>query len=284
MCLRGYEILKFGYHLEILKVIILGIVQGLTEFLPVSSSGHLVLAAEFLNFHEEGVAFEVFVHLGTLLSVLIAFRADVIRMVRAPFQMAFSKNDKKEAKKYLMWDIYIIIGTIPAGVIGLIFKSQIEDAFSSILLVIIMLSVTGVILLLSRYEPRKSEDLSPLKSILIGTAQAFAILPGISRSGSTIVTGLFLGLDRETSAKFSFLLAIPAILGASFIKILDLLSIENNQIPISYLIIGALAAFISGYIAIFWLLKVIKRGKLEWFAFYCFFVVIASSVWYIWFK
>jgi len=268
--------------LEILKVIVLGIVQGLTEFLPVSSSGHLVLAAEFLNFHEEGVAFEVFVHLGTLLSVLIAFRKDVINMVLAPFQIVFSKKENKEAKKYLLWDIYIVIGTIPATIIGLLFKSEIEAAFSSILLVILMLAVTGTILLLSRYEPKKSEDLSPLKSILIGIAQAFAILPGISRSGSTIVTGLFLGLDRETSAKFSFLLAIPAILGASVIKLNDLLSAGNSQIPISYLVIGALAAFVSGYIAIFWLLKVVKRGKLEWFAYYCFFIVIITSIWYIW--
>lgn len=270
--------------MDILKVIILGIVQGLTEFLPVSSSGHLVLAAEFLNFHEEGVAFEVFVHLGTLLSVLIAFRADVFKMILAPFQLIFKKGNSVEAKKYLMWDLYIIIGTIPAAIIGLLFKSQIEEAFSSILLVIIMLAITGTILLISRYEPRKSEDLSPLKSILIGTAQAFAILPGISRSGSTIVTGLFLGLDRETSAKFSFLLAIPAILGASVIKLNDLLSVGGSQIPISYLVIGALAAFASGYMAIFWLLNIVKRGKLEWFAFYCFFVVIISSVWYIWFN
>ena len=106
-------------------MIILGIVQGLTEFLPVSSSGHLVLAAEFLNFHEEGVAFEVFVHLGTLLSVLIAFRKDVYLMMLAPFKVVFKKDDSTETKKYLMWDIYIIIGTIPAAIIGLLFKSQI---------------------------------------------------------------------------------------------------------------------------------------------------------------
>ena len=181
--------------MDIIKVIILGIVQGLTEFLPVSSSGHLVLAAEFLNFHEEGVAFEVFVHLGTLLSVLIAFRKDVLKMILAPFQFFNVKSDNSESKKYLLWDIYIIIGTIPAALIGLLFKSQIESAFSSILLVIIMLAITGAILLSSKYEPRKSEDLSLIKSLFIGIAQAFAILPGISRSGSTIVTGLFLGLD-----------------------------------------------------------------------------------------
>lgn len=266
--------------MEILKVIILGIVQGLTEFLPVSSSGHLVLAAEFLNFHEKGVAFEVFVHLGTLLSVLIAFRKDIVQMALAPFRMLSPGPDKAETKKYFLWDIGILVGTIPAAVIGLLFKSQIEEAFSSVLLVLVMLVVTGVILLLSRFAPKKSENLSIGKSLLIGVAQAFAILPGISRSGSTIVTALFLGLDRENAAKFSFLLAIPAILGASVIKINDLLTIGNSHISFSYLLIGALAAFVSGYMAIFWLLNIVKRGKLEWFAYYCFFLVIVSAIMY----
>ena len=142
-----------------------------------------------------------------------------------------------------------------------------------------MLTITGIFLLLSRYASQKQENISVGKSILIGTAQAFAILPGISRSGSTIVTGLMLGMDRENAAKFSFLLAIPAILGASVIKINDLLTLEG-QISISYLLIGALAAFISGYFAIIWLLDIVKRGKLEWFAYYCFFIVIVSATLY----
>lgn len=269
--------------MEILKVIILGLIQGLTEFLPVSSSGHLVLAAEFLNFHEEGVAFEVFVHLGTLFSVLIFFRKDIYQMIRAPFLIAFSKDTNPEAKKYFLWDIYIILGTIPAALIGLLFKEQIEAAFSSFFLVLVMLTITGILLLLSKFEPRKNEELSIIKSIAIGTAQAFAILPGISRSGSTIVTGLFLGLNRETSAKFSFLLAIPAILGASVLKIFDLFAEGNNHLPVLYLLIGALFAFISGYLAIYWLLDIVKRGKLEWFAYYCFGIVFLASIWYIWF-
>jgi undecaprenyl-diphosphatase len=257
----------------------LGIIQGLTEFLPVSSSGHLVIASEFLNFRESGVAFEVFVHLGTLLSVLIAFRQDILKMITAPFLLIFSNDDKTEAKKYWLWDICIITGTVPAAVIGLMFKSEIEAAFSSFLLVLIMLTVTGIFLLLSRYASQKQDNLSVGKSILIGIAQAFAILPGISRSGSTIVTGLMLGMDRENAAKFSFLLAIPAILGASVIKINDLMTLEG-QISISYLLIGAIAAFISGYFAIIWLLDIVKRGKLEWFAYYCFFVVILSATLY----
>jgi len=267
--------------MDILKVIILGIVQGLTEFLPVSSSGHLVLAAELLNFHEEGVAFEVFVHLGTLLSVLIVFRQDVIKMILAPFQFLSSRFENKETKQYLFWDLYIIVGTIPAAIIGLSFKSKIEESFSNILLVIIMLAITGTILLLSRFIPKKNQDMTIVKSLLIGVSQAFAILPGISRSGSTIVTGIFLGINKENAARFSFLLAIPAILGASVIKLKDLLAMETYSIPIIYLLIGAIVSFISGYFAILWLLDIVKKGKLEWFALYCYLIVVISTVWYM---
>ena len=266
--------------MDIIKVIILGLVQGLTEFLPVSSSGHLVLAAEILNFHEEGVAFEVFVHLGTLLSVLIVFRQDVIKMIMAPIHYLSSGFKNEETKQYLFWDLYIIIGTIPAALIGLSFKSSIEAAFSNILLVILMLAITGTLLLLSRFMPKKDEEMTVLKSFVIGVSQAFAILPGISRSGSTIVTGIFLGIDKEKAARFSFLLAIPAILGASVIKLKDLMAMESYSIPISYLIIGAIVSFISGYFAIIWLLDIVKKGKLEWFAVYCYLIVGASTIWY----
>ena len=270
--------------MEILKVIILGIVQGFTEFLPVSSSGHLVLAAELLNFHEKGVAFEVFVHLGTLLSVLIVFRKDVIKMILAPFQFLSSRFSKEDTKSYLFWDLYIIVGTIPAAVIGLSFKSKIEAAFSNIYLVIAMLTVTGTILLLSRFMPKKDQKMTVLKSFVIGISQAFAILPGISRSGSTIVTGIFLGIDKEQAARFSFLLAIPAILGASVIKIKDLLEMDSYATPISYLVLGAIISFIAGYFAILWLLDIVKKGKLEWFAIYCYVIVIVSSIWYVFLK
>jgi undecaprenyl-diphosphatase len=270
--------------MDILKVIILGIVQGLTEFLPVSSSGHLVLAAEILNFHEEGVAFEVFVHLGTLLSVLIVFRKDVINMILAPFRFLSSRFKNKNTKQYLLWDLYIIVGTIPAAVIGLSFKSKIEAAFSNIILVIIMLAVTGTILFLSRFMPKKNKEMTVLKSFLIGVSQAFAILPGISRSGSTIVTGIFLGIDKEKAARFSFLLAIPTILGASAIKLKDLLELESYTIPVSYLVLGATVSFIAGYFAIIWLLDIVKKGKLEWFAVYCYLIVIVSSIWYTFLK
>jgi undecaprenyl-diphosphatase len=266
--------------MDILKVIILGLVQGITEFLPVSSSGHLVLAAEVLNFQEKGVAFEVFVHLGTLISVLIVFRKDVIKMILAPFQFLISRFKKEETRQYLYLDFYIIIATIPAGIIGLSLKSKLESSFSNVLLVIIMLGITGTILLLSRYMPKKNEEMTFLKSIVIGLSQAFAILPGISRSGSTIVTGIFMGIDKERAARFSFLMAIPAILGAFVIKMNDFITIEHNTVVASHMIIGTLVSFISGYFAIIWLLDIVKKGKLEWFAIYCYLVVIVSAIWY----
>ena len=255
--------------MEIIKVILLGIVQGLTEFLPVSSSGHLVLAAEFLNYHDEGVAFEVFVHLGTLLSVLVVFRQRILTMLMAPYLVWVKKHNDAEYKEGANWVIYIIVGTIPAAVIGLVFKDQIEMIFSNVLLVILMLFVTGSLMITARYISNKDFPLTTLKSFLIGIAQAFAILPGISRSGSTIVTGMILGIDRSKAAEFSFLLSLPAILGATVLKTKDLIDSSITSDQLLLLLTGTVAAFISGYFAIIWLLDIVKKGKLEWFGIYC---------------
>ncbi len=266
--------------MDIIKIIVLGLVQGFTEFLPISSSGHLVLAAEFLNFHEEGIAFEVFVHLGTLFSVLLAFRKDILKMVIAPYRVWLKGDQDEELIRHGRWVIYVLIGTIPAGLIGLLFKSQIESIFTNVPLVIIMLFVTGTFMVLSRFLKRSTGDVSPLKSFLIGCAQAFAILPGISRSGSTIVTGMALGIDRSEAARFSFILSIPAILGATVLKVKDLLESHLLADELLYLLLGAVVAFASGYLAIIWLLDIVRKGKLEWFGYYCYFIVIVASIWY----
>jgi undecaprenyl-diphosphatase len=267
--------------MDLLKTIVLGIVQGLTEFLPISSSGHLVLAADLLQFQEEGVAFEVFVHLGTLFSVLIAFRSDIFKMVLAPFKLWRGTDVNSDTREYALWDLYVIIGTIPAAVIGLIFKDQIEAFFSNTILVIIMLFITGTILLFSRKIKSAQGPVTPWKSFLIGCAQAFAILPGISRSGSTIVTGMVLGVDREKAARFSFILSIPAILGAFVLKMADLMESSLSSTQLLYLLTGTLAAFISGYVAIVWLMNLIKKGKLDRFAYYCYAIVIIAFLWFI---
>jgi undecaprenyl-diphosphatase len=267
--------------LEIVKILILGIIQGLTEFLPISSSGHLVLVAEILNFKEEGVAFEVFVHLGTLFSVLVAFREEIYSMLVAPYRYWIRRENGSVTSEYLRWDLYIIIGSIPAAVIGLIFKEQIEAIFSNVTLVVFMLAVTGTILLISKYISSPEKKINGVRSFMIGIAQAFAILPGISRSGSTIVTALALGIEREKAAKFSFILSIPVILGATILKINDLIASHVSLSQIVYLLLGALTAFISGYFAILWLLNVVRKGKLELFAYYCYGLVLLMLFLYL---
>jgi undecaprenyl-diphosphatase len=266
--------------LDILNAIILGLVQGLSEFLPISSSGHLVLAAHILDFQEEGIAFEVFVHFGTLLSVFVAFRREIKKMIFAPYSVWIKKENDPEILEFLNWDLYVIIGTIPAVIVGLFFKDQIENLFSSVLLVLIMLLITGTIMVISKFLPQADKPLKKSNSFIIGIAQAFAILPGISRSGSTIVTALAFGVDRVKAAKFSFILSIPAIIGATILKTKDLIDTPPTQGEILLLIIGAIAAFISGYFAIIWLLDLVKKGKLEWFGYYCFFISISGFLWY----
>ena len=266
--------------MDITSVIILGIVQGLTEFLPISSSGHLVLAAQLLNFHEEGIAFEVFVHLGTLFSVLLAFRKDIGKMIIAPFRIWQSGKRDEDLVRYARWDLYVIIGTIPAAIIGLALKSEIESVFSNVLLVIVMLFITGTFLILSRFIKQTTGEVSYLKSFCIGCAQALAILPGISRSGSTIVTGMAMGVERSEAARFSFILSLPAILGAAVLKVKDLMESGLLTEELWYLLLGAAVAFASGYLAILWLLDIVRKGKLEWFGYYCYLVVLIMSFWY----
>ena len=266
--------------MDLIKAIILGLVQGLSEFLPISSSGHLVIFSEILNFHEQGIAFDVFVHFGTLLSIFVAFRHELQKMIFAPLAVLVQKSKDAELQEYLKWDYYVIIATIPAGIIGLTLKDPIEALFTNTLLVFFTLAVTGLIMSISPVLKTKGADLSAGNTFVIGIAQAFAILPGISRSGSTIFTGLAFGIDREKVARFSFIMSIPAVLGAVILQLNDVLKtdITNSQI-INYSA-GTIVSFISGYLAIIWLLDIVKKGKLQWFGYYCFFVSAIGLTWY----
>ncbi|MEN8198724.1 MAG: undecaprenyl-diphosphate phosphatase [Thermodesulfobacteriota bacterium] len=260
--------------MEILKAIILGVVQGLTEFLPISSSGHLVLVSKWLNFHEQGLAFDVFVHFGTLFSVCIVFRHEILAMLKAPLAVFQGRADE-ELTKYWRWDIYVVVATLPAVVVGLLLKDSIEGIFSNILLVYCMLLVTGIIMTITPHLKERAVNINCPRAFLIGCAQAMAILPGISRSGSTIFTGMLLGVNREVVARFSFIMSIPAILGAVILQSRDL--IANPPAPESLLTIGAgtVAAAISGYFAIILLLNVIRKNKLQYFGYYC--LALASA-------
>ena len=265
---------------HVLKAALMGLIQGLTEFLPVSSSGHLVIFAEILNFKQQGIAFEVFVHFGTLLSVLLAFRKELVKMILGPIYFLQKKEMDPELTKYFYWDLYIIVATIPAVFVGLFFKDTVEALFNNILLVFFTLMITGLIMFSAQFLKYRAKEFGYGNSFLIGVAQAFAILPGISRSGSTIFTGMALGLERESVAKFSFLMSIPAILGAVVLKTNDLLQAPPAAGEMWDLLVGSLVAFVSGYFAILMLLDVVKKGKLQWFGYYCWAVAITGLIWY----
>ena len=245
--------------MELLKVIFLGIVQGLTEFLPVSSSGHLVIFQKLFNINDEALTLEVFLHFGTLIAVMIAYWDDIVEII----------TFKPE---YRNFTYYILLGSVPAGVIGILYKDIIERVFDEIIIVGFMLLITGVLLWLSdriRSQDRDMEDMNSFDSIIVGCAQAFAILPGVSRSGSTIVAGLFKGLDRKLAAKYSFLLSIPVIGGATLLESFDLMKEGFGTLGPVELVSGTIAAAIAGYFAIKLLVKLVNQERLSLFAYYC---------------
>ena len=265
--------------MNFLQALILGVVQGFTEFLPVSSSGHLVIGKALLGVHEDGINFEVFVHFGTLLSVVTFYRHELVSLVRSFAEAVTHAGRVQELYRQdrnLRWVAYIVAGTIPAGVIGVLFEAPIERAFSDAHMVSGFLLVTGTILLSTRFIRPPQRELTMTQAVLVGCAQAFAILPGVSRSGSTISAGMMLGLAREEAVKYSFLLSIPVILGATVLKLAKLLSNLPGPDELLDLGAGTIAAFISGYAAIKLLVIIARGGKLDYFAWYCYAVGIAG--------
>ena len=248
--------------MNIIDIVILGILQGITEFLPVSSSGHLVLAQYLLGIESPGNTLEVLFHIGTLFSVIYDFNKDIKSIV-------MSLNEKPTQKLV----IYIIIATIPAVIIGLIFKSHIINLFSSIVPVGYALLSTGVILTLSINFKNKNKSLSYLYSLLIGLAQAVAIIPGISRSGTTISISMLLGIPPKEAARFSFLLSIPVIIGAGLLGFLELES--YGLLTPKFIITGILTSFIVGTLSLKILLKILEVGRFHFFGIYC---IIAGIV------
>jgi len=263
--------------MDIIQALVLGIVQGLTEFLPVSSSAHLVFVPYIIG-TTSSLAYDTLLHIGTLIAVVAYFWNDIVNMFKSFFSSLldiprgqFLKGLQEDQFKKLAW--FVIIGTIPAGLAGILFKSSFESLFNSITMVGVFLIVTGFLLWGSEMVSRKISDKTNLKemslknSIIIGIAQAFSIAPGISRSGATISTGLFLGVERELAARYSFLLSIPAILGAALVQAKDISSIMD--ISSAAAIAGFIAAIISGYLAVKFMLKLIKEKNLLPFAYYC---------------
>ncbi|MCD6552694.1 MAG: undecaprenyl-diphosphatase UppP [Anaerolineae bacterium] len=251
------------------QALILGLVQGATEFIPVSSSGHLVLVPWLLHWPEPGLAFDTTVHWGTLLAVVAVFWRDLWRLAVAWLRSLRSRS-LGEAEARIAW--WIILGTVPGAVLGLILKDPLESLFSAPLKVAILLLVTATILALSERLGRRTRDLDEMTwvdALLIGVGQAVAIMPGLSRSGTTIASGLLRGLKRETAARFSFLLSTPIILGAGLPQLWEVAQAGDLSTRLPILLLGFVAAALSGYLCIRFLLSYLQRHKLYVFAAYC---------------
>ena len=262
--------------MEWFEALILGIIQGLTEYLPISSSGHLAIGQALFGLQdgEANLTFTVLLHVATVLSTVVILWREIVWIFKDIFsrQKWSSYSGLNEGTRYA---INIIISMIPVAIVGLLFKDQVEAFFGEGLLVVgICLLVTATLLAFAYFaKPRQREEISPIHAFIIGIAQAIAVLPGLSRSGSTIATGLLLGDKKEKLAQFSFLMVIPPILGEALLDTKDILEVGFSQamVGISPLaaIIGFVAAFVFGCIACKWMINIVKRGKLIYFAIYC---------------
>lgn len=260
-----------------IQALILGLVQGLTEYLPVSSSGHLELGKILLGPEAEagGLTFDIVVHVATVLSTFVILWKEIVTIFSGLFSWNGALNEQQR------YALCILVSMIPVGVVGLCFKDSIEALYANnvILVVGCCLLVTAALLALTHfYRPAEKERISPLHAFIIGVAQAVAVLPGLSRSGSTIATGLLLGNSKKTLAQFSFLMVIPPILGEALLDFKHIVApsaeyiAEHGEaavIPTTSLIVGFLAAFVSGCFACKWMIEMVKKCKLIYFAIYC---------------
>ena len=246
-----------------IQSIVLGVVQGLTEFLPVSSSGHLMLASEILGTDlssADDLTYSLTLHAATVLSTIVVLWREVWRLLKGVFSAKFNEEQAYVLK--------IIISMIPVGIVGFCFKDYLEAAFSSVLVVGIMLLVTAALLFFAyKAKPRKKADMSYRDALIIGIAQACATMPGLSRSGTTIATGLLLGNKKESVAQFSFLMVLPPILGNALLDVVK--GDFGGGVELMPLLAGFLTAFIVGCLACKFMIEIVKRGKLVWFALYC---------------
>jgi undecaprenyl-diphosphatase len=253
-----------------LEAIVLGIVQGLTEFLPISSTGHLRIVPAFLGWEDPGAAFTAVTQLGTMAAVLLYFREDLRRIARAWLRSLRDRNVRRELDARLGW--YIVLGTIPIGIFGVLFKDQIETGARDLYLIGVALIVLGLVLLLAEKvgtRTRHMEQIQARDGLAVGFAQALALIPGVSRSGATITAGLFLGLDRPTAARFSFLLSIPAVVLSGLLELGSILSGEEGEhVGAGNLVIATVLAFVSGYAAIAWLLRFLSSHSTVVFVVY----------------
>ncbi len=268
---------SWRFRLEFFEAILLGIIQGLTEFLPLSSSGHLVIVQNLLNFKESGIIFEVAVHVGTLLSIFTIY----FKILRSYLHNFVEGVRKVEVNSSLRLTFLLVVGSLPTAVIGLGFKDFFEKMFDSTFAVGICLCVTGILLYLTKFKRSSStegaeelahidlsiaEKISVKQAIIMGFAQGLAIMPGVSRAGSTISAGILSGIEKNTAATFSFIMSVPAILGAAALELRHLEGIQPNFLIL--LVIGVISSYLTGLLGLYLVLKVVKKGRIEIFSYY----------------
>ena len=256
---------------DLFKIVILALVQGITEFLPISSSGHLSILKTFLDINSDGALIEVVLHAGTLMSILLFYRKRLSKI----FKRILNKDEES-----LRFFSCVIVAIIPIGIIGFIFGDSIEYLFNNTKLVCLFLIITGIFLIFSNFWRSKISNFNTRKSFLIGLAQMFAILPGMSRSGLTIGMGNIIGIDAKKSAEFSFIIAIPVLTGV-IVKYFLNLEWDSISISINYLFLGLIISFITGLLSLRWLISLLEKGKFWYFGLYCIFIGLISLLFFI---
>lgn len=273
-----------------IQALLMGLLQGLTEYLPVSSSGHLTIASELFGIDgESNMLFTILVHVATVLSTLVVLGGEIWGIIKGMFgpinKGAVGLNKLNADQRYVL---NIVVSMIPIGIVGVFFKDKVEEIFGSGLLIVgICLLITAALLTFSYLaRPRERENISLGHAFIIGIAQALAVLPGLSRSGTTIATGLMLGNKKDKMAQFSFLMVIPPILGEALLDAMKLFKGESlgAEIGTMPLVVGFIAAFISGCVACKWMIGIVKKGKLIYFAYYCAIVGVAAMAYSLFFK
>lgn len=274
--------------MDTLEALYLGLLQGFTEYLPISSSGHLTLGQNYLGISdpEQVLPFTVLLHVATVLSTIVILHKEITWI----FKGLFCLQPKKEGAGFMQrlnsqqnYALAIIVSMIPIGIVGVFFKDTVESMFSSMLVIGFSLLVTSALLTFSYYaKPRQKENISTKDAFIIGISQAFAVIPGLSRSGTTIATGLILGNNKQNMAQFSFLMVIPPILGEALLETIDMFKLGISEtfggISPTALIVGFIAAFVSGCIACKWMISIVRKGKLIYFAYYCLAVGITTII------
>lgn len=264
--------------IEILKYIFLGIIQGLTEPLPISSSGHVFILKQLMDLGSTDLNFEIIVNFGSLLAILLIYKNDIIKLIKNFF--LYFKTKTEETRQDFKYCWLILLGSIPIGIIGFTCKDLIEDKLNNVKIIGIAFLITSIFLYMVRnIKGQKSDkNISIIDSLVIGITQVIAVIPGISRSGSTLIGGLFRDLDRETALKYSFMLYIPVSLGTTILGIKDLLEINNLHDIILPYGLGFIASFIVSFFTLKWFMSVVKKGNLKYFSIYTLLLGIAILI------